>query len=115
MVYATTSYNKRLARLSAMRTGRRLTAARVLQKCSRANALCGVLLHHILPAMVFASQSPYTGLQTAVNLDVYESWIDRAKSSFELSKANITKARRNTWYFQNTAKTSCLCAFVRNT
>ena len=40
-----TAHNKRLAL-------RRLTAARVPQNTSRANTLCGILLHHILPALV---------------------------------------------------------------
>jgi hypothetical protein len=29
-------------------------------------ALCGILLHHILPALVFASQSPHMPAQTSV-------------------------------------------------
>jgi hypothetical protein len=33
--------------------------------------LCGVLLHHILPALVFASQSPYSGWQNVANLERY--------------------------------------------
>ena len=45
MKYAHTSYNKRLAL-------RRLTAARVSQNRVRAYALCTVLLHHILSALV---------------------------------------------------------------
>jgi hypothetical protein len=40
-----TSLNKRLAL-------RRLSAARVPQNIVRAYALCGILLHHILPALV---------------------------------------------------------------
>ena len=37
----------------------------------RWNALCGVLLHHILPALVFATQSPYSGWQNVANLERY--------------------------------------------
>jgi hypothetical protein len=40
MVYGQTAYNTRY-------TLRRLSAARVPQKCSRAYALCAFLLHHI--------------------------------------------------------------------
>jgi hypothetical protein len=29
------------------------------------------LLHHILPALVFASQSPYSGWQNVANLERY--------------------------------------------
>jgi hypothetical protein len=49
-----TSLNKRLAL-------RRLSAARVPQNTSRAYALCGVLLHHILPALVLL-RKPLFGL-----------------------------------------------------
>jgi hypothetical protein len=49
-----TSFNKRLAL-------RRLTAARVPQNTSRAYALCGILLHHILPALVLL-RKPLFGL-----------------------------------------------------
>ena len=64
-----TSHNKRLAL-------RRLTAARVPQNRVRAYALCTVLLHHILPALVFATQSPYSGWQNVANLEGYATvWI----------------------------------------
>jgi hypothetical protein len=34
-------------------------------------ALCGILLHHILPALVFASQSPYSDWQNVSYLERY--------------------------------------------
>jgi hypothetical protein len=34
-------------------------------------ALYGILLHHILPALVFASQSPYSGWQNVSYLERY--------------------------------------------
>ena len=54
MEYGAASHNKRLAL-------RRLTAARVPQNRVRAYALCTVLLHHILPALVLLSK-PLFGL-----------------------------------------------------
>ena len=55
MVYAATSHNKRLARLSAMRTGRRLLAARVPQNRVRAYALNGFAPPHFAsPGLCFA-------------------------------------------------------------
>ena len=39
---------------------------RVPQNHVRANALCAVLLQHILPALVFASQSPEPGWQNVI-------------------------------------------------
>jgi hypothetical protein len=48
------------------RFGFRKTAVR--RALGHWNALCAVLLHHILQALVFASQSPYPGLQNVIYL-----------------------------------------------
>jgi hypothetical protein len=45
---------------------RRLAAARATKKPSRAYALCGFFLRHILRLLVFASQSPYTQPQNVI-------------------------------------------------
>jgi hypothetical protein len=39
-----------------------------MKKHNRAAPLCGGLFRHILQALVFASQSPYSGLQNVVYL-----------------------------------------------
>jgi hypothetical protein len=41
------------------------------EKPQSAYGLRGVFLRHILPALVFASQSPYSGGQNVVNLSRY--------------------------------------------
>jgi len=65
-------------------------------------ALCGILLHHILPALVFASQSPYSGWQNvsylerctkcAKNINIY---IDKIRNMVYI----IKKVRNEYWNF----------------
>ena len=61
MGYGTTAHNTRY-------TLRRLTAARAPKKPSRACALGGFFLRHILRLLVFATQSPYSQPQNVVYL-----------------------------------------------
>jgi hypothetical protein len=72
MEYAPTALNKRLAL-------RRLSAARVPQNRVRAYALCTVLLHHILPALILL-RKPLSGLakrrQPGTLCEIVPGWLN---------------------------------------
>jgi len=72
MEYAHTSPNKRLARLSTGQDTAPVRAVRVPQNASRRTKarLCGILLHHILPALQNFGFA-YSGWQNVANLECY--------------------------------------------
>jgi hypothetical protein len=64
------AFNKRLALRRPF--GRLRGSQNTSRACAlRWNALCGVLLTHIFAALVFASQSPYSGCKNVANLERY--------------------------------------------